>query len=299
MTAAQFLARLKKGAPPAVLLLGPEAYERRRIKEALMAVFPEGAVTQHDLSEMALAEALDDARSLSLFAAERLVWVVNAEAALPRPRSEDEEGEAAAGDPSPLAAYMKDPTPGLALVFEAARFDFEGDDKRKQERVRKFYGAVPEVVELRRYSSQDARSEAEALARRAGLHLDPAALDLLVEALGADIARIDVEIGKLALYAGNRLLTAEDIAALAPEARATTIFALVNALGRPAVPPPRAGFAQPHAARRRGAGPPPLRPWVPAGGPGARPAAGGFPPPRRRGGGPPPGAQPRRPRAFT
>ena len=232
MTAAQFLARLKKGAPPAVLLLGPEAYERRRIKEALMAVFPEGAVTQHDLSEMALAEALDDARSLSLFAAERLVWVVNAEAALPRARSEDEEGEAAAGDPSPLAAYMKDPTPGLALVFEAARFDFEGDDKRKQERVRKFYGAVPEVVELRRYSSQDARSEAEALARRAGLHLDPAALDLLVEALGADIARIDVEIGKLALYAGNRLLTAEDIAALAPEARATTIFALVNALGR-------------------------------------------------------------------
>ena len=232
MTAAQFLARLKKGAPPAVLLLGPEAYERRRIKEALMAVFPEGAVTQHDLSEMALAEALDDARSLSLFAAERLVWVVNAEAALPRARSEDEEGEAAAGDPSPLAAYMKDPTPGLALVFEAARFDFEGDDKRKQERVRKFYGAVPEVVELRRYLSQDARSEAEALARRAGLHLDPAALDLLVEALGADIARIDVEIGKLALYAGNRPLTAEDIAALAPEARATTIFALVNALGR-------------------------------------------------------------------
>jgi DNA polymerase-3 subunit delta len=232
MTAAQFLARLKKGAPPAVLLLGPEAYERRRIKEAVLAVFPEGAVTQHDLSEMALAEALDDARSLSLFAAERLVWVVNAEAALPRARSEDEEGEAAAGDPSPLAAYMQDPTPGLALVFEAARFDFEGDDKRKQERVRKFYGAVPEVVELRRYSSQDAHSEAEALARRAGLRLDPAALGLLVEALGADIARIAVEIEKLALYAGNRLLTAEDIAALAPEARATTIFALVNALGR-------------------------------------------------------------------
>ena len=38
MTPAQFLARLKKGAPPpAVLLLGPEAYERRRIKEALLA----------------------------------------------------------------------------------------------------------------------------------------------------------------------------------------------------------------------------------------------------------------------
>jgi DNA polymerase-3 subunit delta len=197
-----------------------------------MAMFPEGAVTEHDLSETGLTEVLDDARSLSLFAAERLMWVVGAEAALPRTRSEDEESEAAAGDPAPLASYVRDPTPGTALVFEAARFDFEGDDKRKQERVRKFYGAVQEVVELRRYSSQDAHSEAQALARRAGLRLDQAALGLLVEALGADIARIAVEIEKLALYAGNRPLSVDDIAALAPEARAATIFALVNALGR-------------------------------------------------------------------
>jgi DNA polymerase-3 subunit delta len=232
MTAAQFLARLKQGVPPAVLLLGPEAYDRRRIKDALMAMFPEGAATEHDLSETTLAETIDDARSLSLFAAERLVWVTGAEAALPRVRSEDEESEAAAGDPSPLAAYMRDPTPNTSLVFEAARFDFEGDDKRKQERVRKFYSAITEVVELRRYSSQDAHSEAQELARRAGLRLDPAALGLLVEALGADISRIAVEIEKLALYAGNRALTAEDIAVLAPEARAATVFALVNALGR-------------------------------------------------------------------
>jgi len=229
----QFLARIGKNAlPPAALLLGPESYGRLRIKQALTAVFPEDAVARHDLSEVSLAEVLDDARSLSLFCAERLAWVVNAEAALPRGRSEEEDAEAAPGDPASLAAYMNDPTPGITLVFEAARFDFEGDDKRKQERVRKFYAAIREVVELRRYSSQEARTEAESLARRAGLRLDPAALDLLVEALGADIARISVEIEKLALYARNRPLAAEDIAALAPEARASTIFALVNALGR-------------------------------------------------------------------
>ena len=198
----------------------------------MRAAFPGDAIARHDLAETRLAEVIDDARSLSLFAAERLAWVVNAEAALPRGRSEEEDGEAAAGDPSLLAAYLRDPTPGVTLVFEAARFDFEGDDKRKQERVRKFYAAVREVVELRRYSSQEARSEADALARRAGLRLGPGALDLLVEALGADIARISVEIEKLALYAQNRPLGPEDIAALAPEARASTIFALVNALGR-------------------------------------------------------------------
>ena len=62
--------------------------------------------------------------------------------------------------------------------------------------------------------------------------MDPAALDLLVEALGADIARIAVEIEKLSLFAGNRVIGVDDIAALVPDARATTIFALVNALGR-------------------------------------------------------------------
>jgi DNA polymerase III subunit delta len=235
VTAAQLIARVKKGAPPpAVLLLGPEAYDRRRLKEALTAAFPEGSVTQHDLSELTLAEVLDDARSLSLFATERLIWIVNAEAALPRGKvsSDDDEADGPAGDSAPLAAYMKDPTPSGALIFEASRFDFEGEDKRKQDRVRKFYSAIPDVIELHRYASHEARKETEALASRAGFRLEDAALDLLVEALGADIARIAVEIEKLSLYAGNRTVTAEDIGALVPDARATTIFALVNAVAR-------------------------------------------------------------------
>src|SRR5207247_2859673 len=118
------------------------------------------------------------------------------------------------------------------LVFEASRFDFEGDDKRKQDRVRKFYSAIGTVVELHRYTPGDARSEAESLARQAGFRIDPEALDLLVESLGADIARVAVEIEKLALFAGNRSVTADDIPALVPDARAATIFNLVNALGR-------------------------------------------------------------------
>jgi DNA polymerase-3 subunit delta len=234
MTPAQFLTRIKKsGAPPAALLIGPEAYDRRRIKDALIAAFPEGSLAEHDLTETGLSEIVDDARSLSLFAAERLVWVSNAEAALPRGKAADEdEGEGAPGDVSVLADYLKDPTPGVCLVFQAARFDFEGDDKRKQERVRKFYSAISEVVDLRRHSSEDALAEAQSMARRSGLRLDASALGLLVEALGADLTRIATEIEKLALYAGSRELSADDIAALAPEARATTIFALVGALGR-------------------------------------------------------------------
>jgi len=236
VTAAQLIARAKKGAPPpAVLLLGPEAYERRRIKEALTAGFAPDAIAQHDLAELTLAEALDDARSLSLFASERLIWVVNGEAALPRGKAaaaDDDDGEGGAGDAGPLIEYMKNPTPGVMVVFEAIRFDFEGEDKRKQDRVRKFYSAIPDVVELRRFAPHEARQEAEALVRAAGFRIDPAAMEFLVEALGGDISRISVEIEKLALFAGNRSVGVDDIASLVPDARATNVFALVNALGR-------------------------------------------------------------------
>src|ERR1700694_3044172 len=101
MTPGQFLALIKRGAPPAgTLLLGPEAYERRRIKVALAATVLETAVTQHDLAELTLAEVLDDARALSLFAAERIIWVSNAEAALPRGKAAAvaQDGDDGAGD---------------------------------------------------------------------------------------------------------------------------------------------------------------------------------------------------------
>jgi DNA polymerase-3 subunit delta len=234
VTPAQFLARARKGLPPAALLLGPEAYQRRRVKETLVAAAPEGSLAQRDLTDVGLAEVLDDARSLSLFVSERLIWAVNAEAALPKGRAVEEDGEegSAGSDAGLLVAYLKDPTPGTALVFEASRYDFEGDDKRKLERVAKFYSAIADVVELRRLDAHEARREAERLAADAGLQLEPDALDLLVEALGADIARIQVEIEKLALYASGRTVGVDDIAALTPDARAGNIFALVNALGR-------------------------------------------------------------------
>jgi DNA polymerase-3 subunit delta len=162
-----------------------------------------------------------------------LIWVLNAESALPRGRSEtDGEDEGGGGSAAPLQDYLKDPTPGVTLVFEATRYDFEGDDKRKQERVRKFYAAISDVVELHRFAPHEARSEAEALLRGGGIRMDADALDLLVESLGGDVARIAVEIEKLALFCGQKPVGVDEIAALVPAARATTIFVLVNALGR-------------------------------------------------------------------
>src|SRR5258708_27720504 len=142
MTPAQFHSRLKKGAPPpATLLLGPEAYERRRIKEAMIAALPPDAITQHDLAEIGLAEVIDDARALSLFANERLIWVTNAELVLPRGKAaavEDDDGEAGgaggAGGRAPPPEDPPRPPPGGAWGFEALPLAFRGGDKGNEER---------------------------------------------------------------------------------------------------------------------------------------------------------------------
>jgi DNA polymerase-3 subunit delta len=229
MTPDQFLDRLKKTGPaPAYLFLGPEAYQRERCRRALLDAALEDleGLTRHDLDEIPLASVLDDARSMSLFASKRVIWIASAEAVLPRGREES-------GDASELAAYLKDPTPGTVIVIESSRYDFEGEDKARIERVQKYYSCVPAQVEFRPFDPSEARALAQSLAKKASLQLGLGELALLLEATGGDASRIAIEIEKLSLYAGiTRKVTAEDIANLVPDAQQTTVFALVAALGR-------------------------------------------------------------------
>ena len=243
MNPAQFLGAMKKGAPaPAYLFLGAEGYDRRRCKEALLNAHltPEERVeglTNYDLSQHTIAEVIDDARSLSLFASKRLIVASSAEAAMPKVAKSDEDEEGG-GDPkgssdvTPLVNYLSDPSPGVVVLFEAARFGLEGEDKKKAERVAKFFSAVTTQVEFAPYSPDDARREAQSIAKRLGITLELAAMEMLVEALGADMARIATELEKLSLLSTGRPITEDDIQTMVPDARASTIFVLVNALGR-------------------------------------------------------------------
>ncbi len=190
----------------------------------------EDGLTRHDLDETPLNAVLDDARSLSLFASNRVIWASGAEAALPRRLTETaEEGSSAAA----IADFIRSSPPGVVLVFDCSRFDFDGEDKAKLDRVMKFYSTVQEQIEFRPYSPEMARRLAQETARRLQLQIGVSELGFLIEALGADAARIVRELEKLSLYAGtDRKVTIEDIRQLVPNAQATTIFALVNALGR-------------------------------------------------------------------
>lgn len=241
MTPEQFLAKIaKQPSSPVYLFLGPESYQRRQCKEALLAKALPGelrveGLTQIDLENSTLQTVLDDACSLSLFATSRVIWVSSAEAALPRrlssaSDSDEDDKPSPGGD---LANYLKSPTPGTVIVFEASRYDFIGEDKAKLERVEKFYSAIPDRVEFRPFTPELVRYLAQDLAKQNRLQLGTAELAMLLEAIGGDAARLASEIEKLSLFVGSeRRVTAEDIRALVPNASQTTIFNLVGALGR-------------------------------------------------------------------
>jgi DNA polymerase III subunit delta len=241
MSPEQFVARMAKQSPgPAYLFLGPESYQRRACKTALLQrVLPgdlraEG-LTQIDLENTKLPEVLDDARSLSLFSRDRVIWVSSAELALPRRLTSagDEAGDGERPEGSEVAAYLRAPTPGTVLVFECSRYDFAGDDRSKLERVQKFYSAVPVTVEFHQFTAESSRFLAQQLARENDLKIGGAELAALLDAVGGDAARISSEIEKLALFVGrDSAVTMDDLAALVPNAAQSTIFALVHALGR-------------------------------------------------------------------
>src|ERR1700737_1071214 len=112
MTPRQFLSHIKRNQiAPAYLFLGAEAHERRRCREALLDAMlgageRENGLAKYDLTDASLAQVFDDARSLSLFASQRVILVSSAEAALPRQKSdEDDDGDASDAGAAELAAY--------------------------------------------------------------------------------------------------------------------------------------------------------------------------------------------------
>jgi len=241
VTPQQFLAHLKKQEPaPAYLFLGPEPYRRSICRRALIEKVlgsggEEQGLTTYDLQENSLNTVIDDAWALCLFAPRRLIWVANAEAALPRGKSgaAGEESGPPQGAQAALEAYLQKPTPGVVLVLDAARFDLEGEDKARLERVRKFFSAVRMEVLFPRFTAEEARRLAAEISAQSKLEMDPEAIDWLVDAVAADAMRIASEIEKLSLFAaGRKKIGLAELADLVPDSSVSTIFTLVDALAR-------------------------------------------------------------------
>jgi DNA polymerase III subunit delta len=227
-----FLGYLKKGRVPAVSLwLGPEIYWRDQCRRAIVETKLPGDLrdqgyTRHDLAEVSLTEVLDDAQALSLFATERVIVAVGAEAAMPRVVREDSANE-------DLVNYCKNPVAGVTLVLDCSRYTFEGDDKARIDRLKMFYAAVPVMIEFAKPDLEQARELLDRLNDQYRLKFVPGSAELILEATSGDPARIANELEKLWLACGDGgEVTLELIADLLPNARASSIFKLVEAIGK-------------------------------------------------------------------
>ncbi len=136
-------------------------------------------------------------------------------------------------DPSPennwLLGELKNLAPGFKLT---ARRVEEAEDPGTL--ARDILGAEPaaglEVV-LSRFAAagpEGVLGWARRQARKAGLNFGPGALEYLVERVGYDRRLVDLELEKLALYAGSEPVTREDVGRLVVETVPVSAFDLLG-----------------------------------------------------------------------
>ncbi len=128
----------------------------------------------------------------------------------------------AADELAELVPYLDAPSPSTVLFAVTSKLD-----KRL-----KFYAAASKkgvVHELVAPKRVDGWVRAEADRRKVRLTGD--AVDRLAGAIGADLSRLALTIDQLALYAGDRPVTADDVDDLVADTRERSVFELTDAIG--------------------------------------------------------------------
>ena len=146
-----------------------------------------------------------------------------------------EEGAGGTGPLGALAGLPEASDAGRgAGASRRAATNWKGKTKTRLERVRKFYSAIPAQVEFPRYSIQEARHLALELVKAAGLSLDRdgdrRAGGFAGRGRDAHLARRSRSCGFIAGRASGS--ASRNWRALVPDSSVSTIFVLVDALGR-------------------------------------------------------------------
>ncbi len=230
----------KRRFEPGYLIAGNELYLRDRFRQTLVQAFLGGQredVVEHDLAEVPVRDALDDAASIGLFARSRVVWLRNAEAMLPRRRAaaaEDDDAPATASKHSPesIADYFARPQQSSIVVFEATALDVgDRDDLRRCERLEKLLPVAS--VHLERLPPAQAAKLLVEEARKNGFQFEEDAARELADACACDLARASRELEKLMLYctgSGSRI-SSEQVQLLVPAEASFTLWEISDAIG--------------------------------------------------------------------
>lgn len=200
---------------PIYVLHGTDTFLRdSHRKEIVSAVIqdadPQLCVARFD-SSSALADVLDELRTLPFLAPCRVVIVGDAD-------------EFVSAHRSALEDYLASPCATSTLVLAVSSWP-------KNTRLAKRVAQIGEVLDCTTPRRGNVSAWLKRAAGRRGKKITPDAVDLLCAWTGADLATLNSEIEKLALYADDRdTITMEDVASLVTSTAGPAAFDLTNAV---------------------------------------------------------------------
>jgi len=220
---------------PAYVLVGDEAFFRKRCREAILEhlVAPDSrdfGLFEFDLAETSLNEVLDRARTPSLMAPYQVFFVRGVKTLFGRGSNEEKIGA--------IEAYCKRPNPDALLVFVADHISIPADarrmemtDRDRYQKIREDLGPFCGIVELSRVEGGEAvRWIGEYCATRA-VKMDTDGARELVDALGGEMMLVSNELEKLILYVGEKKkITLADVETMVLAAKQRSLYELTDAI---------------------------------------------------------------------
>ncbi len=236
----RFLAEIdaaKNGGPlrPGYILAGDETFLYERCRRAVVNAFvaPEMrdfCLSDLDLAETNIFEALDRAQTPSLMAPFQVIFIRNLKTLYTRGAKKDEFAA--------IDSYFRSPNPQALVLFVADHIRISSDprrmdlqDKDRFDRIRETLGDWCGMVELARVDEADAIRWLTAEAEKQQVRFEPDAARELSDALGADMMLIASEFEKLLLFAGERRrITLGDVETMVLAAKQRSLYELTDAI---------------------------------------------------------------------
>jgi DNA polymerase-3 subunit delta len=217
------------------VLAGDEIFLYERCRRAVLDAFVPADMRDLSLSELDLADtgifdALDRAQTPSLMAPFQVLFLRNLKTLYTRGAKKDEFAA--------IDAYFRSPNPQALVLFVADHLRISPDprrmdmqDKDRYERIRETLGDWCGVVELARVDEADATRWILGEAEKLGVNFEPDAARELTDSLGADMMLIASEFEKLMLYAGDRRkVRLGDVETMVLAAKQRSLYDLTDAI---------------------------------------------------------------------
>src|ERR1700689_2621684 len=222
---------------PAYVLVGDEAFFRKRCRDALLEhlVAPDTrdfGLFEFDLAESSLNEVLDRARTPSLMAPFQVFFVRGVKTLFGRSSNSNDEKIGA------IEAYCKNPNPDALLVFVADHISIPADarrmemtDRDRYQKIREDLGPFCGIVELSRVEEGEAVRWIGEYCVTQNVKIDADAARELVDALGGDMMMVSNELEKLILYVGEKKrVTLGDVETMVLAAKQRSLYELTDAI---------------------------------------------------------------------